>query len=66
YGGQKTRLLFQQLAAQVPVAHVYSSDYEQMNSLMSAELQKFALGKETAAQALSNAASSIRSRTGRH
>jgi lactose/L-arabinose transport system substrate-binding protein len=66
YGGQKTRLLFQQLAAKVPVAHVYSSDYEQMNSLMSAELQKFALGKETAAQALSNAASSIRSRTGRH
>jgi hypothetical protein len=37
-----------------------------MNSLMSAELQKFALGKETAAQALSNAANSIRSRTGRH
>ena len=66
YGGQKTRLLFEQLAARVPVGHVYSSDYEQMNSLMSAELQKFALGKETAAQALSNAASSIRSRTGRH
>lgn len=66
YGGQKTRLLFQQLATHVPVAHIYSSDYEQMNSLMSAELQKFALGKESAAQALSNAANAIRSRTGRH
>jgi lactose/L-arabinose transport system substrate-binding protein len=65
YGGQKNRMLFEQLAKQIPVAHIYSSDYEQMDSLMSAELQKYALGKETAQQALSNAASAIRSRTGR-
>jgi ABC-type glycerol-3-phosphate transport system substrate-binding protein len=65
YGGQKDRLLFQKLAQQVPVAYIYSSDYEQMDSLMSAELQKYALGKETARQALKNAANAIRSRTGR-
>ncbi len=65
YGGQKDRLLFEQLARKIPVAHVYSSDYEQMDSLMSAELQKYALGKETAQQALKNAANAIRSRTGR-
>jgi lactose/L-arabinose transport system substrate-binding protein len=65
YGGQKDRLVFEQLAKQIPVAHVYSSDYEQMDSLMSAELQKFALGKETAQAALKNAANAIRARTGR-
>ena len=65
YGGQKQRQLFESLAKQIPVAYIYSSDYEQMDSLMSAELQKFALGKETAAQALKNAASAIRARTGR-
>jgi lactose/L-arabinose transport system substrate-binding protein len=65
YGGQKDRLLFETLAKQVPVAYIYSSDYEQMDSLMSAELQKYALGQETAQQALKNAANAIRSRTGR-
>jgi len=65
YGGEKERLLFESLAKQIPVAYIYSSDYEQMDSLMSAELQKFALGKETAQQALKNAADAIRSRTGR-
>jgi lactose/L-arabinose transport system substrate-binding protein len=65
YGGQKDRQLFEQLAKKIPVAHIYSSDYEQMDSLMSAELQKYALGKETAQEALKNAASAIRSRTGR-
>jgi lactose/L-arabinose transport system substrate-binding protein len=65
YGGEKQRQIFETLAKQIPVAHIYSSDYEQMDSLMSTELQKFALGKETAQQALKNAASAIRSRTGR-
>jgi lactose/L-arabinose transport system substrate-binding protein len=65
YAGQKDRLLFETLAKQVPVAYIYSSDYEQMDSLMSAELQKYALGQETAQQALKNAANAIRSRTGR-
>jgi lactose/L-arabinose transport system substrate-binding protein len=65
YGGEKERQLFETLAKQIPVAYIYSSDYEQMDSLMSSELQKYALGKETAQQALKNAANAIRSRTGR-
>ena len=65
YGGEKQRQTFEALAKQIPVAYIYSSDYEQMDSLMSSELQKFALGKETAQQALKNAANAIRSRTGR-
>jgi len=66
YGEQKVRQVFEKAALQIPVAHVYSADYEQMNALMSTEIQKYALGKETAQQALSNAAKEIRSRTGRH
>jgi lactose/L-arabinose transport system substrate-binding protein len=65
YGGQKDRLVFEKLAKQIPVAHVYSSDYEQMDTLMASELQKYALGKESAQAALKNAANAIRSRTGR-
>lgn len=65
YGGEKQRQIFETLAKHIPVAYIYSSDYEQMDSLMSSELQKFALGKETAQQALKNAANAIRSRTGR-
>jgi ABC-type glycerol-3-phosphate transport system substrate-binding protein len=65
YGNAKVRQVFVDAAKHIPRAYVYSSDYEQMNSLMSTEIQKYALGKETAKQALSNAAKEIRSRTGR-
>jgi len=37
-----------------------------MNALLSTEIQKFALGRETGQQALRNAAKEIRARTGRH
>jgi len=66
YGNQKVRDMFVAAAKQIPKAYVYSSDYQQMNALMSTEIQKYGLGKETAQQALSNAAKEIRSRTGRH
>ena len=65
YGNEKVRELFVAAAKHIPRATVYSSDYQQMNALMSTEIQKYALGKETAQQALSNAAKEIRSRTGR-
>jgi lactose/L-arabinose transport system substrate-binding protein len=65
YGNEKVRELFVAAAKKIPRATVYSSDYQQMNSLMSTEIQRYALGKETAQQALSNAAKEIRSRTGR-
>jgi lactose/L-arabinose transport system substrate-binding protein len=66
YGGQKVHLVFTQALKQIPEAHVYSSDYQQMNALVSNEIQKFALGKQSAQQALKNAAKEIRARTGRH
>jgi ABC-type glycerol-3-phosphate transport system substrate-binding protein len=66
YGNEKVREMFVAAAKKIPRAYVYSSDYQQMNALMSTELQKYALGKETAQKALSNAAKEIRSRTGRH
>jgi lactose/L-arabinose transport system substrate-binding protein len=65
YGNQKEREMFVAAAQHIPRAYVYSSDYQQMNALMSTEIQKYGLGKETAQQALTNAAKEIRSRTGR-
>lgn len=66
YGNEKVRELFVQAAQHIPRAYVYSSDYQQMDALMSTEIQRYALGKESAQAALSNAAKEIRSRTGRH
>jgi ABC-type glycerol-3-phosphate transport system substrate-binding protein len=65
FGGQRVRELFVDIARKIPKAGVYSSDYQQMNSLMQTEIQKYALGRQTARQALSNAARAIRQRTRR-
>ena len=65
YGNQKEREMFVTAAQHIPRAFVYSSDYQQMNALMSTEIQRYGLGKESAKQALANAAKEIRSRTGR-
>jgi lactose/L-arabinose transport system substrate-binding protein len=65
FGGQPVQEVFQAAAKVLPKAHVYSSDYQLMNSIMSTEIQKFALGQETAQQALKNAAAQIRTKTGR-
>jgi len=65
FGGQKVRQLFVDIAKKIPKAGVYSSDYQQMNSLMQTEIQKYALGRQNAKQTLSNAARAIRQRTRR-
>jgi lactose/L-arabinose transport system substrate-binding protein len=65
FGGQRVRELFVDIARKIPQAGVYSSDYQQMNSLMQTEIQKYALGRQSAKQALSNAARAIRQRTRR-
>jgi lactose/L-arabinose transport system substrate-binding protein len=65
YGNEKVREIFVDAAKHIPRAYVYSSDYQQMNALVSNEIQKYALGQESAQQALANAAKEIRSRTGR-
>jgi lactose/L-arabinose transport system substrate-binding protein len=65
FGGQKARAFFTEVAKEIPQAGVYSTDYQQMNSLLTPEIQKFALGQQSAKDALANAASAIRDRTGR-
>jgi lactose/L-arabinose transport system substrate-binding protein len=65
YAGQKVRAFFSEVAKEIPTAGVYSSDYQEMNSLLTPEIQKFALGQQSAQEALTNAANAIRDRTGR-
>ncbi|MEX2542048.1 MAG: sugar ABC transporter substrate-binding protein [Trueperaceae bacterium] len=65
YGDQAVREIFAEVVQEIPEAGVYSADYAEMNSLMSAELQRFAAGDQTAEEALARAAREIRSRTGR-
>jgi lactose/L-arabinose transport system substrate-binding protein len=65
FGDQKVRSVFADVAAKIPDAGIYSTDYQQMNSLTTPEIQKFALGQQTAQQALANAANLIRERTHR-
>ena len=65
FGDQKVRSLFADVAAKIPDAGIYSTDYQQMNSLITPEIQKYALGQQSAQRALANAASLIRDRTHR-
>jgi lactose/L-arabinose transport system substrate-binding protein len=65
FGNQNVRQTFAQVVKSVPEATVYSSDYQEMNSLMSTELQKFALGQQNAKDTLKSAAQKIRERTRR-
>jgi lactose/L-arabinose transport system substrate-binding protein len=65
FGGQKARAFFVDVNKAMPSAGVYSTDYQVMNSLLTPEIQKFALGQESAKDALANAASAIRDKTNR-
>src|SRR6266545_882197 len=65
FGDQKVRTMFAEIAAKIPDAGIYSTDYQLMSSLATPEIQKFALGQQSAQQALANAAQLIRERTHR-
>jgi len=65
YNGQKVRAFFADVAKNIPIAGVYTSDYQEMNSLLTPEIQKFALGQQSAKDALANAAKAIRDKTNR-
>jgi lactose/L-arabinose transport system substrate-binding protein len=65
YGGQAVRELFTEIVREIPDAGIYNVDYQEMNSLMSEQIQRFAIGQVTASEALAAAAREIRSRTGR-
>lgn len=49
---------------QIPAAFVYGPHYAQINSLVSTAIQKYALGKMTAADALKQAATTVTQQTG--
>jgi lactose/L-arabinose transport system substrate-binding protein len=65
FGGDKARTLFAEVVSQIPSAGMYTADYQEMNGLLAPEIQKFAMGEQTAEQALTNAASAIRDQTQR-
>jgi lactose/L-arabinose transport system substrate-binding protein len=65
FGDDKVRELFAGVVADIPNAGVYTADYQEMNTILAAEIQKYALGDQTAEEALANAAQTIRDQTGR-
>ena len=68
FAGQKVRTLFAELNRNIPEAgsaEIFGSDYGEMMELLVPELQTFAVGRQSAEQALANAAQLIRDRTGR-
>jgi ABC-type glycerol-3-phosphate transport system substrate-binding protein len=65
FAEQPVRSLFAEIVAEVPAAGVYTADYQEMNGLLTPEVQRYAAGEQDAAQALKNAADAIRERTGR-
>ena len=65
FDGQEVRSLFADLVQEVPTAGVYNPDYAAMNEITAVEIQRFATGRQSASEALANAAEEIRARTGR-
>jgi ABC-type glycerol-3-phosphate transport system substrate-binding protein len=65
FGGDKARALFAETVDLIPAAGMYTSDYQEMNGLLAPEIQKFALGEQTAQETLTNAATAIRDQTQR-
>jgi ABC-type glycerol-3-phosphate transport system substrate-binding protein len=65
FGGDKARTLFASTVPEIPSAGIYTADYQEMNGLVQTEIQKFALGQQTAQEALTNAAKLIRDQTQR-
>jgi ABC-type glycerol-3-phosphate transport system substrate-binding protein len=59
------RSLFAEVVAGVPAAGIYTANYQEMNGLLVAELQRYAVGEQDAEQALKRAADAIRERVER-
>lgn len=65
FGGDTVRAIFAETVGEIPTAGMYTADYQEMNGLLTPEIQKYALGEQTAEEALANAAQLIREQTGR-
>jgi len=64
FGGQAYRQVFVDLVKHIP-AWYYTKDYPEANNVMAQEIVNVALGRKTPEQAIRDAASEIRRRTGR-
>ncbi|MFA5015731.1 MAG: hypothetical protein WC549_09375, partial [Actinomycetota bacterium] len=64
FADQAIGRLFADINEEVPVAYVYSKDYNEMNSLTAPEIAKYLTGTVTAQEALDNAAAAIKAATG--
>ena len=64
FGGQVAREIYADVVKKVPEANVYGPHYSQMNGFVATAIQKYATGQMSAADALKEAAESIRQQTG--
>ncbi len=64
FGGQFARQIYLETAKIIPPANIYGPHYAQMNSYVATAVQKYATGQMSAADALKEAADSIRRDTG--
>jgi lactose/L-arabinose transport system substrate-binding protein len=62
FDDEPVRSLFAEIVAEIPAAGIYSASYQEMNSLLMPEIQKYALGDQDAQQTLKAAADAIRGR----
>lgn len=65
FGDEVTRAIYAEVAANVPYAYIYDSQYyNTVAGALATAVQNFALGNMTAAEALSDAADTVRLETG--
>ncbi len=63
FGGEVARQVYAQVVKIIPKGYIYGPNYNQMNGFVSTAIQKYALGQASAADALKEAATSIRQQT---
>ena len=64
FADQPVRPVYVDVVKEVPIAYVYGPHYPEMNGFVATAIQKVATGQMSAADALKEAADSIRSQTG--
>ncbi len=64
FADQKTREIYADVAAQIPVAYIYGPYYTAMNGHVALAVQEYATGLKTAEEALQDAAEAVRNETG--
>jgi ABC-type glycerol-3-phosphate transport system substrate-binding protein len=64
FGGQIARKLYVDVVKEIPQARVYGPNYGEMNGFVATAIQKYATGTMSAADALKEAATAIRQKTG--